>query len=238
MSPRGAGAKLRFSARLTEGVSEVRFAPDAQGKGPFANMLEASVSILEYKHRSWWSGRRWLGCCLSGRLLWVAGAPQRGNHKGEHRMTSEDPETPAVSKLVSVPGIAALAVLGIAVIALSRAFGAENVLREMVTEVVAGFGNAILILAIFGLFFKSGLERILRRAPGGDTLAEIAEHLREILQEVDQNNRGVGESRYEAKLDRIEEGVRSLAGEEVPELRREVEELRKVLLKAGQGRET
>jgi hypothetical protein len=153
-------------------------------------------------------------------------------------MTSEDPDTSATSKLVSGPGIAALAVLGILLVVLSRAFGAENIVRELVTEVVAGLGNAILILAIFGLFFKSGLERILRRAPGGDTLAEIAEHLREILQEVDQNNRGVGESRYEAKLDRIEEGVRSLAGEEIPKLKSEVEELRKVLLEAGQGRET
>jgi hypothetical protein len=152
-------------------------------------------------------------------------------------MTSEDPETPAVSKLVSVPGIAALAVLGIAVIALSRAFGAENVLREMVTEVVASFGNAILILAIFGLFFRSGFERLLRRAPGGDTFAESAERLREILQDVDQDNRGMGEGRYEAKLDLIEEGVRSLTDEEVPKLRREVEELRKLMLDAGYGRE-
>jgi hypothetical protein len=153
-------------------------------------------------------------------------------------MTSEDPETPAISKLVSVPGIAALAVLGIVLLALSHAFGAENILREMVAEVVAGFGNAILILAIFGLFFRSGLEGVLRRAPGGATFAESAERLREILQDLDQNNRGIGEDRYEAKLDRIEEGVRSLAGEEIPELRREVEDLRKLLLEAGHGQET
>jgi hypothetical protein len=153
-------------------------------------------------------------------------------------MTSEDPETSAISKLISVPGIAALAVLGIALVALSRAFGAENILREVVTEVVAGFGNAILILAIFGLFFRSGLEGVLRRAPGGDAFAESAERLREILQDLDQNNRGMGEDRYEAKLDRIEEDVRSLAGEEVPKLRREVEELRELLLEAGHGRET
>jgi hypothetical protein len=153
-------------------------------------------------------------------------------------MPSEDPETSAISKLVSVPGIAALAVLGITLLALSRAFGAENILREVVTEVVAGFGNAILILAIFGLFFRSGLEGVLRRAPGGATFAESAERLREILQDLDQNNRGIGEDRYEAKLDRIEEGVRSLAGEEIPELRREVEDLRKLLLEAGHGQET
>ena len=153
-------------------------------------------------------------------------------------MTNEDPETSAISKLVSVPGIAALAVLGIALLALSRAFGAENILREVVTEVVAGFGNAILILAIFGLFFRSSLEGVLRRAPGGDTLAESAERLREILQDMDQTNRGMGEDRYEAKLNRIEEGVRSLAGEEVPKLKREVEELRKLMLDAGYGQET
>jgi len=152
-------------------------------------------------------------------------------------LTSEDPETPAVSKLVSVPGIAALAVLGIAIIALSRAFGAENVLREMMTEVIASFGNAILILAIFGLFFRSGLERLLRKAPGGDTLAESAERLREILQGADQDNRRMGEGPYDARLDRIESDVRFLAGEGVPELKKEVEELRKLILDAGYGQE-
>ena len=102
---------------------------------------------------------------------------------------------------------------------------------------IAGFGNAILILAIFGLFFRSGLERVLRRAPGGDTLAESAERLREILQDLDQDNRGMGESRYEAKLDHIEEDVQSLAKEVVPQLKREVEELRRLMLDAGYGRQ-
>jgi hypothetical protein len=152
-------------------------------------------------------------------------------------MISEDSDSPAVSKLVSVPGIAALAILGIAILGLSRLFGAETILREVATEVVAGFGNAILILAIFGLFFRSGLERVLRRAPGGDTLAESAERLREILQDLDQNNRGMGESRYEAKLDHIEESVQSLANEGVPKLQREVKELRRLMLNAGYERE-
>lgn len=150
-------------------------------------------------------------------------------------MTSDDFESPAVSKLVSAPGIAALAILGIVILALSRLFGAETILREVVTEVVAGFGNAILILAIFGLFFRSGLEQLLRRAPGGDTIAGSAERLGKILQDLDQNNRGMGESRYEAKLDHIEEGVQSLANEEVPKLKREVEELRKLVLDTGYG---
>jgi hypothetical protein len=155
----------------------------------------------------------------------------------ESRMISEDSDSPAVSKLVSVPGIAALAILGIAILGLSRLFGAETILREVATEVVAGLGNAILILAIFGLFFRSGLERVLRRAPGGDTLAESAERLREILQDLDQNNRGMGESRYEAKLDHIEESVQSLANEGVPKLQREVKELRRLMLNAGYERE-
>jgi hypothetical protein len=81
-------------------------------------------------------------------------------------MTSEDSESAAVSKLVSVPGIVVLAILGIAILALSRLFGAETILREVVTEVIAGFGNAILILAIFGLFFRSGLEQMLRHQAG------------------------------------------------------------------------
>lgn len=150
-------------------------------------------------------------------------------------MTSEGTETSTILKLVSVPGMVAFAVLGITLIALSRVFGAENILREVVTEVIAGFGNAILILVIFGLFFRGSLYRLLRRAPGGDTFAESTERLREILQELDQTNRGVGESRYGAKLDRIEIDLRSLAGEEVPKLKREVEELRKLLLDQHTG---
>jgi iron-sulfur cluster repair protein YtfE (RIC family) len=150
-------------------------------------------------------------------------------------MSGEGSESHVVSRLVSVPGLAALAIVGIAILALSRLFGAETILREVVTEVVAGFGNAILILAIFGLFFRSGLERMLRRAPGGDTLAESAERLREILQDLDQNNRGIGESRLEATLDHIEEDVKSLLKEDVPELKREVKELRRLILDAGYG---
>jgi hypothetical protein len=148
----------------------------------------------------------------------------------EDRMTSDDSESHVVvSKLVSVPGLAALAILGIAILALSRLFGAETILREVVTEVVAGFGNAILILAVFGLFFRSGLERVLRRAPGGDTLAQSAARLREILQDLDQSNRGMGGSKLEATLDHIEEDVQSLV-KEVPKLKRELEELRKLML--------
>ncbi len=92
-------------------------------------------------------------------------------------MTRGDSDTPTLPKLISVPGLAAMAILGMAVIALSRLFGPENFLREVLTEVVATFGSTILVLAIFGLFFRSGLERLLRGAPGGEALAESANRL-------------------------------------------------------------
>ena len=101
-------------------------------------------------------------------------------------MNSEDTEAATLIRLLSVPGILALALLGIVVLATSRLLGADTIVREMITEVIAGFGNAILILAVFGLFFRSGLERLIRRAPGGDTIAESAEHLRELLGDFDQ----------------------------------------------------
>jgi len=145
-------------------------------------------------------------------------------------MTNEGIETPTLSRLLSVPGIAVLVVLGIAILAASRLFGADTILREVVTEVIAGIGNAILVLAMFGLFFRTGLERLLRRAPGGDALAESAEHLREILGSLDQRDQSMGGSRYEAKLDRIEEGVRFLGDDELPALKSEIEALRRLIL--------
>ena len=139
----------------------------------------------------------------------------------------EDRDTPALPKLVSVPGLAAMAFLGISVIALSRLFSPENILREVLTEVVASLGSTILVLAIFGLFFRSGLERLLRGAPGGETLAESANRLSEVLQDIDQQDQKMVGPGYEAKLDRIEEGVRSLAEDGIRPLKKEIEELRK-----------
>jgi hypothetical protein len=78
-------------------------------------------------------------------------------------MPDTDTDGPGFSKLVSGPGIAALAVLGVAVLAASRLLGSETILREVITEVIAGFGNAILILALFELFFRAGIERLVRR---------------------------------------------------------------------------
>jgi hypothetical protein len=153
-------------------------------------------------------------------------------------MTSEGVETPTLPRLLSVPGLAVLVVLGISTLAASRLFGADTILREVVTEVIAGVGNAILVLAMFGLFFRTGLERLLRRAPGGDALAESAEHLREILGSLDQHDEYLEGSRYEAKLDRIDEGVRSLGNDEIPALKSEIEALRKLILDGEQGRTT
>jgi hypothetical protein len=153
-------------------------------------------------------------------------------------MTNEGIETPISSRLVSVPGIAVLVVLGIAILAASRLFGADTILREVVTEVIAGIGNAILVLAMFGLFFRTGLERLIRRAPGGEVFAESAERLREILGGLDQRDQNMEGSRYEAKLDRIDEGVRSLGDEGLPALKSEIEALRRLILDGDQGRST
>ena len=144
-------------------------------------------------------------------------------------MTREDRHTPTLPKLVSVPGLAATAVLGVSVIALSRLFSPENILREVLTEVVASLGSTILVVAVFGLFFRSGLERLLRGAPGGETLAETANRLSEALQDIDQQDQKMAGPGYEAQLDRIEEGVRSLADDGIRPLKKEIEELRKLV---------
>lgn len=152
-------------------------------------------------------------------------------------MTGEDHDPPALPKLVSVPGLAAMAILGIAVVALSGLFGPENVLREVLTEVVASLGSTILVIAIFGLFFRSGLERLLRGAPGGEALAESTNRLREALQELDQQNQRVERSWDDTKLDRIEERIRSLAEDGIPDLRNEMEELRKLIADPRYGQD-
>jgi hypothetical protein len=151
-------------------------------------------------------------------------------------MTSEGMETPTLSRLLSAPGIAALAVLGIMILAVSRLFGADTILKEVVTEVVAGFGNAILILALFSLLFRTGFERVLRRAPGGDAFVESAERLREMLQDMDQRDQGTQGSPYDETLTRIDERVRSLADEDLPALSAEIEALRR-LVSSERGRE-
>jgi hypothetical protein len=141
----------------------------------------------------------------------------------------EEPESSVLARLVSVPGLVAVAVMGAAVILLARLFGPGNVLREVLTELIASFGSAIVVVAIFGLVFRSGLERLLRRAPGGEALVESAEHLRDILQGLDEQDLKAQKRGTTAKLDRIEEDVRSLADSELPALREEVAALRGLL---------
>ena len=94
---------------------------------------------------------------------------------------------------------------------------------------VAGLGNAILILSLFSLFFRTGLERLLRRAPGGDAFAESMEHLRDMLHNMDQRDQDTQGLPYEERLTRIDEGVKSLIDEDIPALRMEVEALRRLV---------
>ena len=144
-------------------------------------------------------------------------------------MPAEDPDSPKLPRLLSVPGLMAVAIFGILVIVVSRLFGPENILREIVTELLASFGSTILLLAIFGFFFRSGVQRLLRWAPGGETLEESAERLRELLQDFDVRGRESEGSQDGEKLDRIEEGVRTLSEEKIPRLENELQELRKML---------
>ena len=151
-------------------------------------------------------------------------------------MPAEDPDSPKLPRLLSVPGLMAVAVFGILVIVVSRLFGPENILREIVTELLASFGSTILLLAIFGFFFRSGVQRLLRWAPGGETLEESAERLRELLQGFDVRGRESEGSQDGEKLDRIEEGVRSLSEEKIPRLENELQELRKMLADSAYGK--
>jgi hypothetical protein len=151
-------------------------------------------------------------------------------------MPTEDPDSPKLPKLLSVPGLMAVAIFGISVIVVSRLFGPENILREIVTELLASFGSTILLVAIFGFFFRSGVQRLLRWAPGGETFEESAERLRELLQDFDHRERESDDSQDGEKLDRIEEGIRTLAVDEIPRLKSELQELRKMLADPAYGR--
>jgi hypothetical protein len=153
----------------------------------------------------------------------------KANLQENDKMTSEGTPTSALSKLLSAPGIAALAVFGIIFLAVSRVFGADTILREVITEVVAGLGNAVLIVALFSLFFRTGLERLLRRAPGGDAFTESMEHLRDMLHNTDQRDQDTQGLPYEEKLIRIDQGIRSLIDEDIPALRMEIEALRRLV---------
>jgi hypothetical protein len=151
-------------------------------------------------------------------------------------MPAEDPESPKLPRLLTVPGLMAVAIFGVSVIVVSRLFGPENILREIVTELLASFGSTILLVAIFGFFFRTGVQRLLRWAPGGETFEESAERLRDLLQDFDQRGRESEDSQDGEKLDRIEEGVRALATDEIPSLKDEIRELQKMLADPPYGR--
>jgi ABC-type multidrug transport system fused ATPase/permease subunit len=150
-------------------------------------------------------------------------------------MPAEDPDSPKLPRLLSVPGLMAVAVFGALVIVVSRLFGPENILREIVTELLASFGSTILLLAIFGFFFRTGVQRLLRWASGGETFEESAERLRELLQDFDVRGRESEGSQDGEKLDRIEEAVRTLSEEKIPRLENELQELRKMLADTPHG---
>jgi hypothetical protein len=152
------------------------------------------------------------------------------------QMPTEDSESPTLPRFLSVPGLMAVAIFGILVIVASRLFGPENILREVITELLASFGSTILLIAIFGFFFRTGLQRLLRWAPGGETLSESAERLSKFLQDFDQRTEEPEGSQDGEKLDRIEEGVMTLTKDEIPNLKNEIRELRKMLADPANGR--
>jgi hypothetical protein len=150
-------------------------------------------------------------------------------------MSLDNSGSSTLPRLLSVPGLVSVAVFGVLVVVVSRLFGPENILREVVTELLASFGSTILVLAIFGLLFRSGVQRLLRGAPGGETFARSVERLGELLQEWDQREESE-DSQDTEKLDRIEEGIKTLSTDEIPRLKTEIRELRNMLADHGYGR--
>ena len=147
-----------------------------------------------------------------------------------------DPERSELTKLVSVPGLVAVAILGAMVAVLASLLGPGNVLGEVATELVASFGSTILVLAVFGLVFRSGLERLVRGAPGGEPIAQSVERLADVMQGPEAQSLGAQEPGLEAKVDQMCRDVRSLIDRDVPNLRKEVAELRAMLKALQQER--
>jgi hypothetical protein len=150
-------------------------------------------------------------------------------------MTTENSWSATLPKLLSVPGLLGVGAFGVLVVVVSRVFGPENILREVVTELLASFGSTILLLAVFGLLFRSGLQRLLRGAPGGETLAQSTERLNELLRGFDLHERESEDSRDGEQLDRIERAVRAVAADEIPRLESEIQELRNMLVDREYG---
>jgi hypothetical protein len=151
-------------------------------------------------------------------------------------MSLDNSGSSTLPRLLSVPGLVSVAIFGVLVVVVSRLFGPENILREVVIELLASFGSTILVLAIFGLLFRSGLQRLLRGAPGGETFARSAERLGNLLEEWDQRDEETENPQDTEKLDRIEEGIKTLSRDEIPRLNTEIRELRNMLADRGYGR--
>ena len=151
-------------------------------------------------------------------------------------MSLDNSGSSTLPRLLSVPGLVSIAVFGALVVVVARIFGPENILREVLVELLASFGSTILVLAIFGLIFRSGLQRLLRSAPGGETFSRSAERLGELLQEWDQREEPE-DAQYTEQLDRIEEGIKTLSADEIPRLQTEIRELRTMIAERGSGRE-
>ncbi len=143
-------------------------------------------------------------------------------------MPGDDLRLSNLSRMVSVPGIVALAVLGAVIAGVARLFGTDLVVREVMIEMIASFGSSILVLAVFGLFLRSGIERMIQRTPGGDLYAQSTERLREMLEGMD-SAQGSQSSQLEERLARIEESLGSLSGEQIPGLRSDIRNLRSLI---------
>src|SRR5215212_4676001 len=151
-------------------------------------------------------------------------------------MTTENSGSATLPKLLSVPGLLGVGAFGVLVVVVSRVFGPENILMEVVTELLASFGSTILLLAVFGLLFRSGLQRLLRGAPGGEGLAQSMQRLNELLRGFDQLERESEDSQDGEQLDRIEQAVRAMAADEIPRLKSEIRELRNMLANPEHGK--
>lgn len=143
-------------------------------------------------------------------------------------MPGDDLRLSNLSRMVSVPGIVALAVLGAVIAGVARLFGTDLVVREVMIEMIASFGSSILVLAVFGLFLRSGIERMIQRTPGGDLYAQSTERLREMLEGMD-SAQGSQSSQLEERLTRIEESLGSLSREQIPGLKTEIRNLRSLI---------
>jgi len=140
-------------------------------------------------------------------------------------MPGEDFQPSNLSRLISIPGIVALVVLGGLIVGVTRLFGTDVVLREVLIEMIASFGSAILVIAVFGLVFRTGIERLIRRVPGGDLYEQSTERLRDLLDAQEPDFSGL-----EERLTSIEQGVSGLSDTDIPALRNEVQELRGLIL--------